>query len=341
MPVIGFIDLLASKSSALLSEQDFHRAMEDFHRAVLANSEELGSDKKIRLFADCFYFESQSAEGSIRFIQSVRNNLFSRGYFFKGAIGAGALDERDSLTAFSESVPKHDTDLSIDSSLSGVAFGSDVVSVYLHSEDFKGIGCFVTKDFCEKLADEVGTETYKRLITQSVFFPDDRSDRLSSYKEVALSEVERTYEDVFFSTVMTYFEEAKLIRKKYARFYLPLMMMMINSASMSTSDIISEGDGQDSDSDKRKIDRSKFLYSYFLIGGKYSVKFNDISGFPIPYLRMIDRLLDIGASEEDLEVFIRNIPSRKKVLSDLGDAPSFILSRKHRSMLGKIVARST
>lgn len=335
MAIIGFVDLLASKSSALLSDTDFHSAMEDFHRAVLANADELGEGKKVRLFADCFYFESRSAERSIKFIQSIRNNLFARGYFFKGAIGAGSLDERDALTAFSESAPNDS------SGVSGLAFGSSVVSVYLCSEDFKGIGCFVTRDFCAALKQEVGGTKSKELLTQSSYFPDERSDRLCQYYDVALSSYERAYEDVFFGTVMSYFEEAKLIRKKYARFYFPLMMMMVNSASMAATDIVTVDEAERSGVAPASIDRSKFLYSYFLMGGKYNIKLNDIPGFQMPYLRMVDRLMDLGADEQKLEAFVRNIPSRKKVLSDLGDIPDFILSRKHRRDLGKIVARSS
>ncbi len=332
MAAIGFIDLLASKSSALLGDDNFHRAMEEFHRAILANADELGNEKKIRAFADCLYFQSNSPASCIRFVQSIRNNLFSKGYFFKGAIGTGRLGEQNVLTAFAESAPENTN------GIEGVTFGGDVVSVYLASESFKGIGCFIHRSFGEALANELGKDQAGSLVIQSVFFPDERSTVVRKYFDVAFSSDELENEDILFRRTMTYFEEAKIQKKKYSRFYFPLMMMHINASSLSVDDIAPHKNGTEQQRGM-EVTRTKFIYKYFLSGGAYSSRFSDIPCFEFPYLKIIDRLMTLGADEPRIRALIRAIPGRKRVLSDLDDLPPEILSVRNKRSLGKVLAQ--
>ncbi|MGV8988153.1 MAG: hypothetical protein ACOH2H_17925 [Cypionkella sp.] len=329
MPVIGFVDLLASKSSALLSRDDFRAALEAFHRAVLANSGELGSDKKIRVFADCFYFEGASAVKTVEFLQVLRNTLFAQKYFFKGAVGSGSLAESSVLDSCKGSLPD-DT-----SGIDGTTFGADVVKIYLNSERFKGIGFFVDRSFRDTLSQEIGLEGADKFLIGSVFFPDDRATATESYVDIALSAEERSSEDTYFQETMSAFEEAKVLKRKYARFYFPLMMTWLNSSIVSADDFRSstkEGGGY-------SIDRSRFIYRYFLSGGQFSAKFSEVPRFEYVYLRLIDKLLNSGIDDERLKSLLISVPSRKRVLSDLSDVPEFIMSYRNRRHLGKVVSK--
>lgn len=329
MSVIGFVDLLATKSTALSSNDEFSNALRSFYKSVVANSGELGENKKIRIFADCFYFEEQSAVKAVKFLQVIRNTLSSKGLFIKASIGGGQLDDSSIISSVEEI-----DGLSL-SGIEGITFGIDVVRIYLNSEKFKGIGVYVDESFKVALRAEVLDEEIEDFLVKSVFFPNDRTSIMEEYWDIAPSHIEKANEDTHFKEFMAVFEEARTLRRKYSKLYFPILINWINSIDISPEDFY-ENTGLGSEFCVR---RSRFIFKYFLSGGQFSKKFGDFSGFETVYLRLVERLMDHGVDDERLKALIVAIPCRNRILNDLEEVPEFIISYKNKRHLGKVFAR--
>jgi hypothetical protein len=169
--IVGFIDLLGTKSSAQVSDKRFEEMLFYFYQALVTY---LGVDQsphcRAKIFSDCAYFYIDDFdEEYAKKLSNMRNHLFSIKHFFKCAIVQGSYEEADAakmhfnggdtssagkfmnrfLEDFLEDyMDKKDNDTKefFWQHFSLVHFGKDSTEAYFHHEEFKGMGYSVLPD---------------------------------------------------------------------------------------------------------------------------------------------------------------------------------------------------
>lgn len=189
--VVGFIDLLGTKSSAAVSDSSFEDMLHCFYKALFIY---LGVGKspnvKAKIFSDCayFYIEDFDKEYALR-LNKMRQYLFRRKHFFKCAIVSGDYEETDARSVYAKlkdanSPPENPsfmesfvTDLQGDTSkyddggnqfwknVSLVYFGDSSTRAYFKHEDFKGMGFSVEN----RVIEETRKKTTEKLFVESYF----------------------------------------------------------------------------------------------------------------------------------------------------------------------------
>lgn len=328
MSAIAFADLLASKDSALVSEESFEHAINSFHSAFLTNKETLGPRAKLRFFADCCYIQCDKMADMLTFFQTVRNTLFTEQLYFKAAIGAGNLDDVEVSEAIPD-VSKYPGTKDVN----GTVFGAGVVGIYLDTERFKGVGIFVSDKANSMLIDELDSPDANQLTASSFYFPDDRAIHINKYRDISLSPSEIDGQDEYMKRVMSSFEEAKIIKKKYSRYYYPILMLWLNSVPVSPDDIETD------DAGNFRISRANYLLTYFMSGGPFAPKFDDIPQFSSVYLKILDNYIAAKTPDEILEYLIFRLPRRRRIMKELHDVDPSIMSPSAKRRLSKLMAK--
>lgn len=178
MTALAFIDLLATKDSALVGEDEFEEAMEKFHDTLINCRGILKSGFKFRHFADCCYIEAESTTELLEFIQNVRFYLFTGRKFFKCAVSLGSLEEVNIREKYGSEISGDD--------IIGSSFTGEVATVYLNVEKFKGVGVYLDEMLVRSLSDA----ERQKFCAEGAFFPSDEKIDLQKYYDLKLSPYE-------------------------------------------------------------------------------------------------------------------------------------------------------
>ena len=323
---IAFVDLLASKSSALIGSEEFYDSIKEFHRTLLVNKVELRSGCKLRHFADCCYIEADSAEELFIYFQTVRNTLFGDRKYFKASIGVGELSDLPVRDSF--------PNLEIADDVEGVMFGEDVVPVYLNIEAFKGIGVFIDSSVVKELRRRKMYNVIDQYIIGSAFFPDEKALELQHFSDLRLTKSEVTRGGSSFAKVLESMGEAKARKKKYLRYYFPMIMLWINCAPFEDIAITKDAEG------KMRFTDSIFT-DYFFKAATFSARFGDIPQYGAIFFAIMKRFVDAGLPDEALKFLVKALPAPRKIFNEVDQIPSFVIPHKDKTHLLRLYAHMT
>jgi len=326
MAALAFIDLLATKDSALVGEGEFHSAMSRFHKTLIDNRSLLGDGAKLRHFADCCYIEASSVSSLLAFLRHVRFFLFVNRHFFKCSVGLGELNETSIDQMLGSENPQQ--------SVSGTVFGKDVAEIYLAVERFKGVGITIDKRAVSQLS-EAERDEY---ICQSAYFPSDEDSRIEEYFDIRLVENDLDEGGDFVEEIVQAIGEAKSLKPKYAKYYFPALMLWINSFPVSKDHIFEDDDEQEDIKKRFSFEGGQKIYRFFFLNreNSFNKKFGDMPQYSSLYLALLQKFIASGIEEYPLEGIIRKLPAPSKVFRDTSRVPTFVISTSNKKLVTRI-----
>lgn len=214
MGYITFLDLLGTKDFCGTPEI-YNTNISIFYKEVQTISYRLKGTGKIGIFSDCLYAESEDLKPILDFLISLRKRLCAQKLFFNAALTKGEIGIVNPAR-------------SRDENFFGVAFEkSDIASLYMKQNQFKGIGIWVDKI----LYPEINKVAGYRLV-RSVFLPDVNTRQFEVYYDIAFEFKNKVYDKYEVSLVKRVFNECLLAytkSKRYGRYYLSIIATLINS----------------------------------------------------------------------------------------------------------------
>lgn len=235
--LVCFIDLLGTKESSKVSEEEFSEAIGTFRDTLKKSMSLLKHKSEIRQFSDCAFMALNLNADTITFLDNVRETLFSKGYYFKCSLNPGEfhveIDEDESA------------------GFSSVTFGASSIGSYLLHEDFKGLG-YVISPQVNEYDSEIAKAALKNLI-HSVYIGGSNRNEVIPYldirfrtpyignndyclekKEGRLIEGEDNHSsETNFEKFLEDFMIAKTKNENYAKYYVPTLITMIHSSDFS------------------------------------------------------------------------------------------------------------
>ena len=214
MGYITFLDLLGTKDFCGAPEI-YNTNISIFYKEAQANSYRLKGVGKIGTFSHCLYAESKELRPMLDFLVSLRKSLCAQKLFFNAALTKGEIGIVNPTC-------------SRDENFFGVAFErSDIASLYMKQNQFKGIGIWVDKE----LYSEINAIKSYRLV-RSVFLPDVNAKRFQVYYDIAFELKNKVYDKYEVAVVKRVFNECLLAytkSRRYGRYYLSIIATLINS----------------------------------------------------------------------------------------------------------------
>lgn len=323
---IAFIDLLGTKESASLSNEELYNSQRRFQDFLSGYASNLSSSDRLFPFADSCYIEFTDVNAIAPFIQALRYQLFGLGYFFKCAIGPGNLDYEATRSR------------EVGAKIVGGRFGPDVVPVYRAHEAFKGVGTTLLRP---RSAEDGGPSTHEaswltlRASSVRSCFPSAKPGRaatLEEYADIAYGPNEvgdgdpdssstreaRSYVRSIFRKAF----ESKIKNVGYGKYYLSCIIAMANSSPFERFELI----------DKTWSGAPPVFEELFPSGrgSKRMKAFSDISGIEIAYFTCMQKIFDVLERDAFL-TFVTTLVNEQWLMKRISKVPTRFLSNRCRN----------
>ena len=293
---ISFIDLVGVSEMARFDKESYHHCLEEFMKAIEDKSPIISDCGSIYFFSDCAYLESYDIEKLLELLSEIRRDLLKFGYFFKGAVSPGKLHAEPVFSS------EH-------TALSGHYFGEDIIDVYSAHNELKGIGIKVSG------INAISDMIKEKYLINSCFLRHTNSIRADTFVDIKYGQEELTKDNL--RAVLRRMFESYTKSKRIARYYLSLIISMIQSTNFSNID----------DKDPKSIPA---MYD-FVEKGIVESHFADLSGGEFIYYALINKLwIDRCSSVNKCQYLLNKMFNKKKILKAIEHVPECIFSVEHK-----------
>lgn len=315
---VAFFDLLGTKDSASLSDDDLLISQARFHDFIREYSVDLSEEDRVYPFGDCCYIEFSDLELFALFVQRLRYKLFGLGYFFKCALAPGVLGYQ------AKSSPKKGA------KIVGGSFGPGVIPVYRAHESFKGVGCIVVPP--TELNNHKNWLTIRsKLLVHSCYAEVPRgrstSPRFVDYLDVkySISEVgaadtdgETADEaDQFTKLLLTRVLSAKMKNINHGRYYISAIVAMVGSSDFSRLEYV-----------ERRWVNGPPIFTQLFENRRLARSLAELPGIEVAFFLCVQRAWEYLGGSRDSMVF--ELASRPWLMKKVGAIPRTFLSHKLR-----------
>lgn len=222
MAYAAFLDIVGMRNMAKIAVQDqsmparYYEVLESFHEQIFTLCLKLSKSGQVYFFSDSAYVQDSSLNSVLKFVQELRTELLLRGIFFRAAVMPGSLEARDIQD--NPLIPDMTVRSRVRERARGHHFGTVAASLFGRQENLKGIGVDCTE--CEAPH-----------LTYSCHVPDFASRRAEAYRDIRLTA--RDMAPKVLHSVLTHFYMAKLTSARLGRYYVPLLVLWINSTDFN------------------------------------------------------------------------------------------------------------
>lgn len=211
MAYIGFIDMVGTRSAALISSKEYSEAICDFHEIMKETSTTI--DKcSIFGYSDNAYIEIPDLNEMILFFKRLRRRLIRNHRYFNAAIGIGELGE---VTTTNSGY----------SNGCSMRFNSpSTINVYLAQSRFTGIGISLSPEIVK----ELDANNLHKAYCNSIYKTKATDSKQSEFVDVVDIRYDPTsVEEIEF--VLSDYVLTSLTNKGAGRYYLTPILSMIRS----------------------------------------------------------------------------------------------------------------
>lgn len=325
--IVSFIDLLGTKESSKVSEDQFFPAIEFLHEALELHTNILEGDYEIRGFSDCAFMAFVADPSTYRFFNAVRSRLFSRGFYFKCSILFGEIEFE---VKGSSSEP-----------FSRVTLGPESVNAYLLHESFKGIGFCVDKSLDKP-------SLLRKYMVPSIYIEDDKGANLKQSWDIRFNEgytgnskyVEERREGRLVEGEDNHSAELNLNRyikslliaktknQRYSKYYIPSLISIVNSSNFSKVAFV-EDEGWKG---------APLMFHKLFIDGVFRRRLSSVPASEVLYCAAINKIYqdcssgaretgEVGEVKNRLARAVHGLPKVKKAI---GAMPSYVLKPAYK-----------
>jgi hypothetical protein len=218
MPYIAFLDMLGTRSTAQISNDEYKNAINDFNNALQQVSSYY--DCEIYGYSDNAYVEISSLDDVISFFFTLRKTLINRHRYFSAYVSKGSLN-CEKVDFYYKSGGK-----SLANGYSMKFTDSNTASIYVNQCEFKGIGISLS----DEIVREIQKKYTKKVICPSVFLSCANDDNYSSY----IPFYDIAYDEVLFEElkyVLSDYVMTTILNKSAGRYYVSPIISMIKGLS--------------------------------------------------------------------------------------------------------------
>ncbi len=326
---VAFIDLLGTKESSALSNEDLFRSQARFQDFIVDYSSILSPSDSLHPFADCCYIEFSDVREFVEFYQKLRYQLFGLGFFFKCAVGPGQLGyQRKNGRQGGATVQ-------------GGSFGPGVVSIYKSHETFKGVGITVEKP--SSTTGETYKEAWDHLSTQLVrsCHPSGKPTKVGAaelieyfdivYSPAEVGKSDASLEDA--SEAKSYVRgifrkafESKIKNLGYGKYYLSAIIAMANSSDFSAFEY-----------DDGRWSKAPPVFDELFSSTRRIRAFSDIPGIEIAYYTCLQKIREV-LDEEDFRNLVIRLAKEQWLIKRISRVPSRFLDHKSRTEILSVIS---
>lgn len=224
----------------------------------------------IFLFKDHCYIQANDLNALINYIFSLRKSFFEVShYFFRCALTVGDLSLNESKIERKKSQETQST-----AEIKYFEYSEVSTKLYAMLERFKGIGIMLD---LESLVKENAFKSVKYSYFTNYFITDIANKKYQPYYDVAIRGDDFIYEAL--PQLFKRMGKDKLLSKKVARFYIPLLVNIARSFDLTTSK-----------NEERSLPN--------IIGTPAVTKHKDVPGFDFFFYMLIDNLFDVERNKK-------------------------------------------
>lgn len=309
---IAFFDLLGVSSLAAHDPDNYYDSLAILREAVSESCYKLFSNGQIYFFSDCAYVQSSQLTSLTEFLRKVRRVLSLKGYFFRGAISTGSLQEENVLQE-KKYIKDGDALSKRKRTLYGFSFGSDVVKLYQQEMFLKGVGIWVDP--------QLDKNWIAKECVVSCHIP-----QMNNRKAVCFYDIKFNKHDFdaigSLRHIFQNFLKANTQSKKLGRYYIPFLVNWMQSIEFAN---IKKGDSAGWENETIP----EILYLMFT--GKLQNMFSDVVGMEYIYYTTLNKAyndcMDINTVNEIASYIIK----QKTIRKYFENIPNEILCERNKS----------
>ena len=217
MSYIAFLDMVGTQYSAMLSNENYINAIQNFNRTLKQMTSIC--DCKIFAYSDNAYIEMQTISDLLDFFKYFRESLMNNHHYFAAAVEKGTLG-KDNISQ-------------IKNKFSSMIFTSpDAIRVYKRQCQFTGIGISLS----ERVVEDINKTSEKNKICESIFQKNYNIGEACSYTsmfDISYDSVDLANLEYIFSDYLT----TTAVNSRAGRYYITPIISMIKSIN---ADIIKD-----------------------------------------------------------------------------------------------------
>lgn len=299
----AYLDVVGLRDLAKVNVQDFHGALRQFQKWVWDICKSLSEDAEVFFFSDSAFAQAHSHTELVRLLTELRFRLMEEEHFFKAAIAEGDLDWQDASDYFA--AKDSGMKARVKNVVKGYYFGEHAAQLFSSEDSLKGIGIRVVGDKLQK--------ALKESVVVTCHLPDMNSRQPEAYKDLRFEHHQLTAG--LLHIVLEKFFHAKMSSKKYGRYYIPLLIVWIQSMDLRTVD-----PRLTSDADLASI----------LLNGSFERLFHDVVGVEQIYFALLNRVVSDNGFDRLANATFRYVQSRPWIINRIGLADKAILGYEVR-----------
>lgn len=213
MPYIAYLDMLGTRASASMSNQEYTDAITDFHNALKQLSDVF--DCEIYGYSDNAYIQIEHLSEMIDFLRQLRRQLMMTHRYFSASLNRGSLNT---------TVVKYGSKKGLSMQFTAPA----VIELYLSQCQFSGIGFSISQNVCDDMENNgignlIGRSVYKKLL------PEDFKNSIVPVKDIAYESI--LIEDI--DNLVSDYVITASTDERAARYYLTPIVSMLKSVDLS------------------------------------------------------------------------------------------------------------
>lgn len=211
MSYVSFLDMVGTRSNALISNEEYTRSIKDLHETMKAVATSLDGCK-VYGYSDNAYIEVDNLGNMVLFLKNLRKHLMDKHRFFNAAVGKGELKQKIITIPANKG--------------SSMSFTSPAtVNIYMEQSKFTGIGVSLSQEVIDDLNKAQMTNSYCCSVYKEkegdVFY----SIYDLSYDPIGIEELNYMLSEYALTTIMS---------RRAGRYYVTPIVSMIRSLDLDT-----------------------------------------------------------------------------------------------------------
>lgn len=338
MNYIAYIDILSIQDRSGHTSATYSDTMLTFQEILLQNLERLKNRGRLHFFSDCAYIETEDPKHLINFLMKFRGDLMAIGIFLKGSVIRGALgaingfETEDHLRkmygnnegilanyhSVKEKLAKYKDEIR-----GTLFFSSDVSTAYKLQNNLKGIGILA-------LPGVVDQQSRGRYFVNSFYLRDVRKNAVDFFYDLKYEDSDLTEHMV--RQVMRGYAISNTYSVKYGRFYLTILVSMINSSDFSKIKL-------SPDDRKGPLLKAPVIFNAVMnLRNTFPVLYERATGLEFLYFAIINKVYTDKKERNDTtgEILRRILIHRRvmrRYLNNLEELPDRLISESSKKLL--------
>lgn len=338
MSYIAFIDMVGTKNYANYDAKKYMDNVVTFQQTIVNHVGKLKKKGKIFFFSDCAYIESDDVNVLLNFLTSFRNDLVVCNIFLKGGVTQGQLaaitgfeNDKHILSHYGQDVfskynsVKKNLEEYKDEIRGTLFFSNNIAEVFKMQDNLKGIACTINPSV-------FSNRDLEKETVESFYIKDPHKNTLEFFRDIRYSDSFISGQEVI-DKVFKLYAISNTYSLKYGRYYLSILVSIINSSNFTSIRI------EDNSSNFNKFSKTPPIFEKIMgIKKTFPILYEKAVGLEFIYFTLLNKLYSDRKGRDDvtrevLKIILNFKRFINKYMNSLELLPKKLISDKNKGLL--------